>query len=261
MIEIEYTISVLNIKEINASLNQLIPSEEVKGKYLNCNYMIYPKKGKITISGDNNRDILKCAKSIARNFSRKQNWGFYYDFRQTKITDDHMKMGRISHGLTRAVIIDIPMKTSLSSPPYDDLATLESAIDKEYALPAFYDLLFQEAIFNKTMKKHRIAFLMAYSTLENAIKLICTHHCNIPIKNKSIQTLFGKLEIAGIKLKTNVMDFNDGSRFKRIRNDIAHGSNKYSDLDIKEDLMKLLKTIDDILRELSPLLIQNEHHI
>ena len=256
----EFSISTLKIEEKIPSLKQVIPNGEVTGTYLNCNYTISPDEGRLVISGKNEQEMLKCAKSITRILSRRQNWGFYYDLRRFKTTDDDAGEGRVSRTISRTVT-DVSMKNSLQS-AFDSKAAFEGQISKEHELPAFFDLLFQEAVFNKSMKKNRIAFILAFSTLENAVKLLCMHHCEVRIKSKSPQFLFEKLEQdSTIQLKADVSDFDDGSRFKKIRNDIAHGGSKYEDKDIKEDLDKLLFKVDEILGELSPFLVQYEQHL
>ena len=206
--------------------------------------------------------MLKCAKGITRILSRKQNWGFYYDLRRFKTTDDDVGEGRVSRTISRTVT-DVSMKAFLQS-AFDSKATFEGQISKEHELPAFFDLLFQEAVFNKSMKKNRIAFILAFSTLESAVKFLCEHHCNASIRKKSIQKLFENLKQDPqfrAQLKADVSDFDDGSWFKKIRNDIAHGGSKYADKDIKEDANNLLCKVDKILGELSPFLVQYEQHL
>ena len=95
--------------------------------------------------------------------------------------------------------MDIPLKSSVSKASVSKNVLVED-ITKEYELPHFLDFLFQEAIFNKSIKKYRVAYLLAFFALERSIRLVCEHHCKVT--NKSINGLLKELvEDKDIKLR------------------------------------------------------------
>lgn len=235
----------------------------IKGERFNCNYNLEPKTEMMTIDGENEADILKCARHILRIISKNQDWGFYYNLRVIKTTKETSYAINKSSD-TRIVrkyetTIDIPLKAGVDKAPVKASVLLEDIIN-EYELPFFFDLLFQEALFNKSIKKFRVAFLLAFSALERAIKLVCEHHCQV--KEKPINVLLNTLvSDKFIHLNVNMKVFN---KFRVIRNDIAHGGTQFQklkDSTKRELLEELFQELDKMFNQLSMYLIKYEKHL
>lgn len=264
--EIEFTIRTHAIDDRPSSLGGILSNKIIEGSLFNCRYTLNSKNENLTISGENETEIVKCARHILRVISKNQGWGFYYDSRIFKITKPHKNAEKTTSSISLTsdsrfikeyeTTIDIQFKTSLATAHN----VLVEDITKEYELPYFLDFLFQEAIFNKSIKKYRVAYLLAFSALESSIKLVCEYHCGV--KNKPLTKLLEKLvKDKDIKLR---VDKNSFEEFRKLRNDIAHGDIQFQKLDTetkKEIVNGLFQDLDEIFDQLSIYLIKFEKHL
>lgn len=266
--EIEFTIKTQAIEDRPSSLGGMLSNRMIEGSRFNCRYTLDPKNERLIISGENETEIVKCARHILRVISKHQDWGFYYDSRIIKTTKPHNNADKTTNSISLTsnarfireyeTTMDIPLKVSISKAVSKNV--LVEDITKEYELPHFLDFLFQEAVFNKSIKKYRVAYLLAFSALERSIRLVCEHHCKET--NKSINGLLEELvEDKDIKLLVDMDSFN---KFRNLRNDIAHGNTHFQRQDKKtkiEILNGLFQELDKIFDQLSIYLIKFEEYL
>jgi len=113
---------------------------------LNCKYTIDSSNGFLRIEG--NSDMVEvCSDHIIRALSRNQEW--------------HWSYSTAGGG---------GMKVSITK-PYAE-GEFQNLVNQEYRLPKFLELLFQESVFNHAAGKLRVSFLIMYSVLERAVKLL-----------------------------------------------------------------------------------------
>ncbi|MHA1420084.1 MAG: hypothetical protein ACTSVO_00760 [Candidatus Heimdallarchaeaceae archaeon] len=230
-----YPTSSRYIIEVNSAEGRIasqshLPLNKISGSHLSCTYIIEPEDKSITVDGPSN-DVDECKDHIIRAMCRNQDWAWEYSVRE------------------RGAMISITAS-------YDE-KEFPNLIIQEYRLPKYLELMFQESIFNYASGKLRISFLLMYSALERAIKLLYVEHCKITSDPGFYAVLEKLTKDPSVSLKVNLVKFDRNSNYRDIRNTIAHGRKSFenSSINLKVETKSLIDDVDDIFRQLSHLLM------